>query len=77
MDYLNRPDVRELLGVGTPANFSSCSDPVYDGFVKHMDMSRVQTQFYVAQLLEVRSCHFVHRKSDEVIFVTISGGFAF
>ncbi|KAF9779565.1 peptidase S10 serine carboxypeptidase [Thelephora terrestris] len=51
-DYLNRPEVKKLLGVETPANFSSCSDPVYDGFVQHMDRSRVQTQFYVGQLLE-------------------------
>jgi carboxypeptidase C (cathepsin A) len=47
-DYLNRPDIKELLGVESPANFSSCSDAVYSGFVKHMDRFRVQTRFYVA-----------------------------
>ena len=51
-----------MLGVETSANFSSCSDPVFDGFVKHMDRSRVQTQFYVGQLLEVRSSRSFRRK---------------
>jgi len=55
VDYLNRPDVRKLLGVESPTNFSSCSDSVFSGFINHMDRFRVPTQLYVGGLLEVKS----------------------
>ncbi|KAF9643558.1 alpha/beta-hydrolase, partial [Thelephora ganbajun] len=51
-NYLNHPDIKELLGVEAPANFTSCLDSVFDGFIKHMGRFRVQTQLYVGQLLE-------------------------
>ena len=64
MNYLNRPDVRELLGVESATGFSSCSDPVFYGFVGHMDRFRVPTQFYVGGLLEVTLGHLVRCVSD-------------
>lgn len=51
-DYLNRPEIRQLLGVESPKNFSSCDDRVYDGFTAHMDKWAVPAQHYVASLLE-------------------------
>jgi len=57
MDYLNRPDVRKLLGAESPGNFTSCSDDVFNRFVERKDRIRVQTQLYVGQLLEVKSIH--------------------
>ena len=53
--YLNRPDVRELLGVESPFDFSSCSYSVSAGFTSHMDRFKVPTQLYVGGLLEVKS----------------------
>lgn len=51
-DYLNSPDVRELLGVESPSNFSACSNTVGRGFNAYMDKFITPTQHYVAELLE-------------------------
>ncbi|KIM42877.1 hypothetical protein M413DRAFT_444511 [Hebeloma cylindrosporum] len=50
--YLDLPEIRELLGVETPYNFSSCSFTVGQGFNAHMDKWAVHTQDYVANLLD-------------------------
>lgn len=60
----------------SPANFSSCSDAVFSGFIKHMDKFRVHTQFYVGQLLEVKSGPFVRGMLGSPTFV-ISGASGF
>jgi len=51
-DFLNSPDVRELLGVESPTNFSACSNPVGRAFGAYMDKFITPTQHYVAELLE-------------------------
>ncbi|KXN81640.1 Carboxypeptidase Y [Leucoagaricus sp. SymC.cos] len=51
-EYLNLPEIRELLGVESPSNFSSCSDPVFRDFNSNMDKWRVHTPDYVANLLD-------------------------
>lgn len=51
-DFLNRPDVRELLGVEIANNFTSCSRDVGANFNSHMDKWAVPSQYYVAGLLE-------------------------
>lgn len=51
-DFLNRPDVRELLGAQTPNNFSACSREVGTNFNAHMDKYAVPSQYYVSGLLE-------------------------
>ncbi|KAF8650965.1 hypothetical protein AX16_005001 [Volvariella volvacea WC 439] len=51
--YLNRPDIRSLLGVSSRAPpFESCSDKVGRGFAAHMDKWHAHTQDYVAALLD-------------------------
>lgn len=51
-DFLNRPDVRELLGAQTPNNFSACSREVSTNFNAHLDKYAVPSQYYVSGLLE-------------------------
>ena len=51
-EYLNRPDVRELLGAESPSNFTACSRDVGMGFNAHMDKWAVPAQYHVAGLLE-------------------------
>lgn len=51
-NYLNRPDVRELLGAESPNNFTACSREVGTNFVAHMDKWAVPAEHYVAGLLE-------------------------
>lgn len=51
-DYLNRPEIRDILGVKTPNNFTACSREVGVNFNAHMDKYSVPAQFYVAGLLE-------------------------
>ncbi|OCH95860.1 peptidase S10, serine carboxypeptidase [Obba rivulosa] len=50
--FLDRPTVREQLGVESPNNFSACSREVGRGFNLHMDKYAVPAQNYVAGLLE-------------------------
>ncbi|KAH8105485.1 Alpha/Beta hydrolase protein [Cristinia sonorae] len=50
--YLNQPEVRELLGVESPRNFTPCANDVGRLFNAHMDKYAVPSQFYVAGLLE-------------------------
>lgn len=50
--YLDRPEVRSILGVETPYNFSACSSTVGTNFNAHMDKWAVHTQDYVANLLD-------------------------
>lgn len=51
--YLDRPEVRDVLGVPSNiGNFSGCSDIVGSNFNKHMDKWRLPAQLYVAELLE-------------------------
>ncbi|KAF8803956.1 peptidase S10, serine carboxypeptidase [Phlegmacium glaucopus] len=50
--YLNRPEVRSILGVEAPYNFSACSSTVATNFNAHMDKWVVHTQDYVANLLD-------------------------
>lgn len=50
--YLDRPEVRSILGVETPYNFSACSRAVMDNFNAHMDKWVGHTQDYVANLLD-------------------------
>ena len=52
IDYLNRADVRELLGAETPNNFTGCSREVGRNFNAHMDKWAVPSQYYVSGLLE-------------------------
>lgn len=52
IEYLNLPEVRELLGVETPYNFSGHSSEVGAGFGAHMDKFNTPTQFHVANLLD-------------------------
>lgn len=51
--YLDRPEIREMLGVdpSLTLNFSSCSNAVGYAFYKTLDEYR-NTQYYVAALLE-------------------------
>ncbi|KAF8632022.1 hypothetical protein AX17_004965 [Amanita inopinata Kibby_2008] len=49
---LDRPEMRQLLGVETSYNFSSCSSAVGESFNSHMDKWRTPTQDYVANLLD-------------------------
>lgn len=51
-EYLNSPEVRELLGVESPNNFSACANDVGRGFNVYMDKYVTPTQHYVAELLE-------------------------
>ncbi|TBU32201.1 peptidase S10 serine carboxypeptidase [Dichomitus squalens] len=51
-DYLDQPSVRDLLGVETPKNFSSCDNDVGRAFNKRLDKYAVPSQFYIAGLLE-------------------------
>jgi len=51
-DYLNLPEVRGMLGVESPNNFSACSPAVSRDFHKHMDKFGSPTQYYVSGLLE-------------------------
>jgi carboxypeptidase C (cathepsin A) len=51
-DFLNREDIRELLGAETTNNFTSCSRDVGANFNAHMDKWIVPSQYYVAGLLE-------------------------
>lgn len=51
-DYLNRPDIRELLGAQSPNNFTGCSREVGTNFNAHLDKYAVPSQHYVAGLLE-------------------------
>jgi carboxypeptidase C (cathepsin A) len=51
-EYLNRPEIRDTLGVEISGNFSSCSDSVSAGFNSNLDKWRVHTQAYVANLLD-------------------------
>ncbi|KAM5532725.1 hypothetical protein V8D89_013617 [Ganoderma adspersum] len=51
-DYLDQPSVRELLGVETPKNFSSCDSGVGRAFNQRLDKYTVPSQFYIAGLLE-------------------------
>lgn len=51
-NYLNRPEIRDILGVETPNNFTACSREVGGNFNAHMDKYAVPAQFYVAGLLE-------------------------
>ena len=50
--YLDRPEVRSLLGVETSYNYSACSSFVGSNFNAHMDKWAVHTQDYVANLLD-------------------------
>ena len=50
--YLDRPEVRSILGVETPYNFSACSNNVGKNFNAHMDKWVVHTQDYIANLLD-------------------------
>jgi carboxypeptidase C (cathepsin A) len=50
--YLDLTSTRDLLGVETPNNFSSCSSSVGANFATHMDKWAVPTQYYVANLLD-------------------------
>ncbi|XP_006459735.1 hypothetical protein AGABI2DRAFT_202104 [Agaricus bisporus var. bisporus H97] len=50
--YLDLPEIRELLGVEIPGNFSACSDVVGGNFNSHLDKWGVHTQDYVANLLD-------------------------
>lgn len=51
-NYLDLPEIRELLGVEIPGNFSPCSDVVGRNFNSHLDKWAVHTQDYVANLLD-------------------------
>ncbi|KAL1946614.1 hypothetical protein VTO73DRAFT_14718 [Trametes versicolor] len=51
-DYLNAPETRELLGVESPSNFTSCSSDVGRAFNSHLDKYAVPAHFHVAGLLE-------------------------
>ncbi len=51
-DYLNRPDIRQLLGAESTNNFTGCSREVGLNFNSHMDKYAVPSQYYVAGLLE-------------------------
>ncbi|KAF9448461.1 peptidase S10, serine carboxypeptidase [Macrolepiota fuliginosa MF-IS2] len=51
-DYLNLPEIREILGVEIPGNFSACSNLVSRNFNARMDKWAVHTQDYVANLLD-------------------------
>ncbi|KAJ3532250.1 hypothetical protein NM688_g7451 [Phlebia brevispora] len=51
-DYLNGPDIRKLLGVEIPGNFTGCSRDVGTNFNAHLDKYAVPSQYYVAGLLE-------------------------
>lgn len=51
-NYLNRKDVRELLGAESPGNFTACSRDVGRHFNAHMDKWAVPSQHYVSGLLE-------------------------
>ena len=50
--YLDRPEVRSILGVETPYNFTACSGIVGNNFDAHMDKWVAHTQDYVANLLD-------------------------
>lgn len=50
--YLDRPDIRELLGAHLPGNFTGCSSVVGTNFYSHLDKYAVPSQHYVAGLLE-------------------------
>ena len=50
--YLNRPDIRDLLGAQSPGNFTGCSREVGRNFDAHLDKFAVPSQHYVAGLLE-------------------------
>lgn len=51
-NFLDREDIRELLGAESPGNFTSCSREVGRHFNAHMDKWAVPSQYYVAGLLE-------------------------
>lgn len=51
-NYLNRPDIRQLLGAESPGNFTGCSREVGGSFNSHLDKYAVPSQHYVAGLLE-------------------------
>ncbi|KAI0260964.1 peptidase S10 serine carboxypeptidase [Gloeopeniophorella convolvens] len=50
--YLNDPATQELLGVDPGITFASCAQLVGEAFAQHMDKWRVNTQDYIAGLLE-------------------------
>ncbi|KAF4616139.1 hypothetical protein D9613_011461 [Agrocybe pediades] len=50
--YLDLPATRDLLGVETPYNFSSCSQTVGQNFDAHLDKYNSHTQDYVSNLLD-------------------------
>jgi len=49
---LNLPEVRELLGIETPFNFTLFSSTVKQAFRAHTDKWAVHTQDYAANLLD-------------------------
>ena len=51
-NFLNRPEIRKLLGVTSPKDFTACSSDVGAGFSTHLDKYAVPSQYYVAGLLE-------------------------
>jgi carboxypeptidase C (cathepsin A) len=51
-EYLDLPEIREMLGVESPGNFSACSDVVGQNFNSHLDKWGAHTQDYVANLLD-------------------------
>lgn len=51
-EFLDQPDIRQLLGVDPFLNFTVCSHDVGLGFHSHSDMRRVPSQHHVAALLE-------------------------
>ncbi|KAJ3984287.1 Alpha/Beta hydrolase protein [Lentinula detonsa] len=51
-EYLDMPRIRELLGVETANNFTSCSPEVGANFGIHMDKYNTPTHFHVAGLLD-------------------------
>lgn len=50
--YLNRPDIRQLLGAETPKNYTECSWTIRRYFDAHLDKYSVPTQYHVSGLLE-------------------------
>ncbi|GJE84749.1 peptidase S10, serine carboxypeptidase [Phanerochaete sordida] len=51
-NFLDRQDIRKLLGAESPGNFTSCSPQVGRNFNAHMDKWAVPSQYYVSGLLE-------------------------
>ena len=52
VEYLNRADIRRLLGALAPNNFTGCSREVGLNFNSHLDKYSVPSQYYVSGLLE-------------------------